>query len=303
MDSPNPHASEPQSGDFSDYSADPVAVPGIGNTEETPLEASREADVETTNVAEEKPLDVEVGDVEVVDVEVVDNGSLFDPPPASEAPAGLPGEPSRAANQDPSDDSEDSAEQINEYMASLMQRYGMDAAVGQTASISVPSTDSSTAAPDQSAPTQPTKPREPIVPPETWSSMAAMRELANLSTNRALEKHSTDQLTKQALVKLILSVVAMGVALVMAELSIPGKTVLFAAAVLTTACATLWGVQFLLTTRELLNNLSKRKASQPPEVTSEEESAEAGAALVRRLAKLQGDGTPGRSHDEPAQDF
>ena len=271
MDPPNPHTSEPQPGDFSDFSADPMAVPDIGNTEETPLEVGGEADVEATNVAEETPLDIE---------------------------------PLHAEQHEPSDDPDDSADQMNQYMASLMQRYGMDTTIGQMASKSVSPTDSSQAASNQSAtpaPTQPTEPREPSVPPETWSDMAAMRELANLSATRAIQKHSSEQLTKQALVKLLLSVAAMGVALAMAELSVPGKTVLFAAAVLMMACATLWGGQFLLTTRKLLDNLAKGKASQTPEVTPTEEDTEAGAALVRRLAQLQGKGNPRRSHDdEPA---
>lgn len=243
MDSQSPDTSEPRSDDFIDFTLGSSGVPGQGNS----------ADLGRGNVREMRPNTDTAIEVDAVEI--------IAPSSAAQAPSGTP------RNQPPAPPRDDDAgDQIDKYMADLMKRYGMPAEASPADP--VPKAKAATV-PDKPATeaAEAPPPREPTVPPELSLGLNAMRDLANTNARRAITKHVTERLTKQAFIKLVLSLFAIVVALVMAELSLPGHTVLFVIAVVAMTSATLWGVQYLLTTRQLLVQLPKKTAPPPAAAT------------------------------------
>lgn len=175
------------------------------------------------------------------------------------APSSIAQTPSGAQANSPPAPAHDgeAADQIDEYMADLMQRYGMSSEAGNSEQSPTAAQASDEPAVESPAP-EPTPPREPAVPAESTLGLTAMRDLANLNARRAIDKHFAEQLAKQAFANFVLAALAMVVAVLMAEYSIAGGPMLFTAAVVATTCATMWVVKYLITTRRLLGLVNKQ---------------------------------------------
>ena len=175
------------------------------------------------------------------------------------APSSISETPSGAQTNNPPAPPHDgeAADQIDEYMADLMHRYGMSSEAGHSEQGPIATQESDEPVIESPAPEE-TPRREPTVPAESTHGLTAMRDLANLNARRAIDKHFAEQLTKQAFAKFVLAALAMVVAVLMAEYSIAGGPMLFTTAVVATTCATMWVIQYLITTRRLLGLVNKK---------------------------------------------
>ncbi len=117
-------------------------------------------------------------------------------------------------------------------------------------------------------PEQPKAPRERVAPPEQ-SSLAAMRDLANMSTRGALATHTRNQKINSVQLKLIAAVASLVGSLVLLWFShTSGDTFAYVGSVGSMLVAIYFGVRYLMLTGQLFEGGGKNKkaaAEAPPE--------------------------------------
>lgn len=177
---------------------------------------------------------------------------------------------------------------IEDYMAQLMQRVrGMTEANDAAASAPAPDATASRAARREAmaaaaaaeaeekaeAPVTPRAPRERVAPPEQ-SSLAAMRDLANMSTRGALARHTLNQKVNSVQLKLIFGVAALVASLVLLWFSqTSGNTFAYVGSVASMLIAIYFGVRYLMLTGQLFDD----KTAQPQASQKKTEDAEQAA--------------------------
>ena len=183
-------------------------------------------------------------------------------------------DPKLAATQPPAGSAPprdvDDAE-ISQYMASLMERYGIrqevegpaEPAVTAPAASPVASQSSTPPAADVSPQSRSENPeeeahrREPSRPPETASDIESLRYLANASARSAVNAHLVVQIVAGAYTKLTLALVAMFSSALCAFSAPSVASPAYAMAVASGAASVFWVAQYWRLTGELRSLLAR----------------------------------------------
>ena len=171
-------------------------------------------------------------------------------------------------------------DEISQYMASLMERYGIrqdpEQRVGTAVTAPAPSPAASQAAVEPAAEAFPqsrpdsaegeVRRREPSRPPETATDIASLRCLANASARSAVNAHLVIQIVAGAYTKLILAIVAMFSSAICAFSAPSVASPSYAVAVASGAAGVFWVAQYWRLTGELRTLLARSSAREPAAV-------------------------------------
>ena len=168
-------------------------------------------------------------------------------------------------------------DEISEYMASLMERYGIrkeperraDPAVTAPAPSSTPS--QAAVEPSAAAEGPQSRPesadgevprREPSRPPETATDIASLRYLANASARSAVNAHLVIQIVAAAYTKLTLAIVATFSSALCAFSAQSVASPIYAMAVASGAAGVFWVAQYWRLTGELRTLLARSSSRE-----------------------------------------
>jgi hypothetical protein len=211
--------------------------------------------------------------------------------PAAERPAVL----SREGGHGPAEGGED--ESIEQYMARLMARVrnvepAREPSLAQPAAPAPEAVrvDESEAAEPAVVPTR--RPAERIKPPELFTDLNALRDLANLNARTAIDTHSRRRLTQSMRGKLLLSVVALGMALALVLQSNSNPLLLYIGLAISLSVAAVWGGQWLLLARKLARHGMTAAEEPSPETAPVEAVAPTEASVAETPPPAESDAEP-----------